>query len=112
MSRIQTLRLASLKAAYAEGATPVSPAATEAARAAAAAAACAAARCTDDAAADAAFAARSAVAALRCAQRPIKPFWQATRRDYQKLLHASLGAAGTIGLPIPPNFLGDLEPVT
>jgi serine/threonine-protein kinase len=108
LSRIRTLRLASLKAAYADESTPASPEATEAARAAAAAASCAAARCIDDAAADAAFAARSAIAALRGANRSIQPFWRAARRDYQRLRQAGLGEAGTIGQPIPPSLLDEV----
>jgi serine/threonine protein kinase len=99
--RVRSLRAASLTAAYPGENTQGSQAAAEAARAAAAAAACAAARCIADAAADAAFAARSAVAALVLAKKPVKPFWQAAKSDYWKLLKVTAGQEGTIGQPIP-----------
>lgn len=104
LSRVQSLRTASLRAAYAEtgpAESSQSRAAAESAKAAAAAAACAAARCIDDAAADAAFAARSAMAALDNSGESLKLFWSEARTDYQKLLKAGLGAEGSIGRPIP-----------
>jgi hypothetical protein len=104
LTRVRSLRVASLKAAYTEDTPVPTEGIAEAARAAAAAASAAAARCIDDAAADAAFAARNAVAALRGAGNPIKPFWEASRKDYQKLLQASKGQEGTVGKPIPPDF--------
>lgn len=102
--RIRSLRAASLKVACSQIQLGDPPSAAEAAKAAAAAAACAAAVCVDDAAADAAFAARSAIASLRLANRSLKPFWEATRLDYQKLLKAKLGQEGTIGRPIPKDL--------
>jgi len=105
--RVRSLRAASLAAAYPGETAQGSQAATEAARAAAAAASCAAARCIADAAADAAFAARSAVAALTLARRPVKPFWQAARNDYWRLLRVTAGQEGTIGRPIPPEVFVD-----
>lgn len=108
LSRIQTLRTASLMAAYADPAAsgpPGSRAAAEAAKAAAAAAACAAARCIEDAAADAAFAARSAMTALADAGESTRLFWIDARSDFQKLLKAGLGPEGAIGRPIPPGLL-------
>ncbi len=108
LSRIRSLRVASLKAAYADETPVVATAgAAEAARAAAAASSAAAARCIDDAAADAAFAARNAVAALRVAGRSVKTFWAATRKDYQKLLSVTSGQEGTIGQPLPPGLLDE-----
>ncbi len=108
LSRIRSLRVASLKAAYADETPVVATAgAAEAARAAAAASSAAAARCIDDAAADAAFAARNAVAALRVAGRSVKTFWAATRKDYQKLLSATAGQEGTVGQPLPPGLLDE-----
>jgi hypothetical protein len=104
LSRIRALRVASLKAAYTEESTRATGASIEAARAAAAAASSAAALCIADTAADAAFAARCAIAALTRAERPIKPFWDAARRDYHKLLDAQLGREGTIGQPVPPGL--------
>ena len=107
LSRIKGLRAASLNAAYTdepEAMAPESRAIAEAARSAAAAAACAAARCVEDAAADAAFTARSAIAALTADGQPAKPFWEAARTDYQKLRNAQLGHEGTIGKPIPPGL--------
>ena len=107
LSRVRALRVASLKAAYAEENVRETGASMEAARAAAAAASSAAAMCIADTAADAAFAARCAVAALTRADRPIKSFWDAARRDYHKLLDAQLGREGTIGQPIPPSLFRD-----
>ena len=107
LSRIRNLRVASLKAAYSGTDRGSSRAGAEAARAAAAAAACAAARCIDDAAADAAFAARSAVAALAHAGKPIREFWESSRRDYKRLRAATLGQEGTIGRPISSDLFGD-----
>jgi serine/threonine protein kinase len=107
LSKIQSLRTASLKAAYADldaQQLSVSQAAAEAAKSAAAAAACAAARCIEDAAADAAFAARSALSALEDAEKPVKPFWTEARADYDRLLKANLGTEGSIGQPIPSTF--------
>ena len=104
LSRIQSLRTASLMAAYADQEAkgpPGAHAATEAAKAAAAAAACAAARCIEDAAADAAFAARSAMAALADAGESTRLFWSDARTDFQTLLKAGLGPQGSIGQPIP-----------
>lgn len=108
LSRIQSLRTASLMAAYADresSGPPGSRAATEAAKAAAAAAACAAARCIEDAAADAAFAARSAMAALADAGESTRLFWADARNDFQTLLKAGLGPEGSIGRAIPPDLL-------
>jgi len=107
LSRIRALRTASLKAAYTDDNTMVAKAAIEAARAAAAAAASAGGLCINDTAADAAFAARSAIAALQLANKPIKPFWDAARSDYQRLIDANLGKEGTIGQAIPPSLFGD-----
>jgi len=107
LSRIRTLRTASLKAAYSHENTSEAVPMAEAARAAAAAAASAAALCIDDAAADAAFAARSAIAALRLANQPVKPWWDAARADYRKLVNARLGLEGTIGKPIPPTLFDE-----
>ncbi|MBP7935968.1 MAG: serine/threonine protein kinase [Phycisphaerae bacterium] len=104
LSRIRALRAASLQAACAQEKTSDSRAAMEAARAAAAAAASAASVCVDDAAADAAFAARSATAALRLAGEPVRPFWDAARSDYHRLVNAKLGQEGTVGRPIPQNL--------
>jgi serine/threonine protein kinase len=100
LSRIQGLRVASLKTAYPDQEERIAPCATQAARAAAAAASCAAARCIEDAAADAAFAARNAVKALYLADGDITHFWQAARADYKKLRAATRGQEGTIGKPI------------
>ncbi len=107
LSRIRTLRTASLKAAYSHEDTDAAAPMVEAARAAAAAAASAAALCIDDSAADAAFAARSAIAALRLANHPIKPWWDAARADYRKLVNARLGQEGTVGRPIPPSLFAE-----
>lgn len=101
LSRISTLRLASIQAASPNAGNP---AAADAAKAAAAAAASATARCIDDAAADAAFAARSAVSAIKLSGKSVKEFWNAARQDYLKLLGAGFGEAGTIGRAIPSNF--------
>jgi hypothetical protein len=107
LSRVRALRVASLKAAYTDENERVTGPAIEAARAAAAAASCAAALCIGDTAADAAFAARSAIAALDRAQRPVKTFWEAARRDYHTLLNPQLGREGTIGQPVPANLFKD-----
>ncbi len=107
MRRIQTLRGESLDAAYAAADGLASPAAVEAAKAAAAAASCAAARCIEDAAADAAFAARRAVSALHLAGRSVRAFWAAARKDYRRLREFSAGQTGTVGTPIPPDLLDD-----
>ncbi len=104
LSRIHALRLASLKAAYAEGDAHNSQIEIEAARAAAAAASAAAAVCCTDCAADAAYAARSAISALHLAGEPIREFWDRARADYRLLTKADLGAEGTVGRPIPPNL--------
>ncbi|HSW46267.1 MAG TPA: serine/threonine-protein kinase [Phycisphaerae bacterium] len=104
LSRVRSLRVASLKAAYTDEDVRLAGPAFETARAAAAAASSAAAMCIADTAADAAFAARSAVAALTRAQKPIKSFWEAARQDYHTLIHANLGRQGTIGQPIPPGL--------
>ena len=64
-------------------------------------------RCVDDAVADAAFAARSAVAALAHAGKPIKEFWESSRREYKRLRAATLGQEGTIGRPISPDLFED-----
>ncbi|MGB4257331.1 MAG: hypothetical protein WBL15_06500, partial [Phycisphaerae bacterium] len=69
------------------------------------AAACAAARCIEDAAADAAFAARSAMAALADAGESTRLFWADARNDFQTLLKAGLGPEGSIGRAIPPDLL-------
>jgi len=107
LSRIRALRAASLKAAYAQETTDIPQAAIEAGRAAAAAAASGAAFCVADTAADAAFAARSAIAALKLSHRPVKTFWNAARDDYHKLINAKLGREGTVGRPIPPALFDD-----
>ncbi len=104
LTRVRNLRVASLKAAYTDENVHMTGVAIEAAKAAAAAASSAAALCISDTAADAAFAARSAVTALARAHRPIKPFWDAARKDYQKLVQAQLGHEGTIGRPVPPDL--------
>ncbi|MBN1489835.1 MAG: serine/threonine protein kinase [Phycisphaerae bacterium] len=109
LDRIRSLRAASLRAAYTGEHSPVSPAAVEAARAAAAAAACAAARCIDDASADAAFAARSAVAALTLADQGVKTFWKTAKQDYQMLLKATAGQEGTVGRPLSESLLKSFE---
>ncbi len=101
---MRALRVASLKAAYTDENVRMTGAAIEAAKAAAAAASSAAAMCISDTAADAAFAARSAVTALVRAHRPVKPFWETARKDYHKLVNAQLGREGTIGQPIPPSL--------
>jgi len=103
LSRIHAIRAASLRAAYADD-TRATASASESAKSAAAASACATARCIDDAAADAAFAARSAITALKSANEPIEHFWEQARRDYQVLRQACQGQEGTIGKPLP----GDL----
>jgi len=102
LSRIHALRLAALKAAYAEENPQHSRAEIEAARAAAAAASAAAARCIADCAADAAYTARSAIAALHLAGESVQTFWNAVRNDYRTLVSANLGEEGTVGRPIPP----------
>jgi hypothetical protein len=107
LSRIRNLRVASLRAAYVEGADRSSVAAIEATRAAAAAAASAAGLCVADTAADAAFAARSAIAALKLAGQPIRPFWEAALSDYHKLVNAGLGHEGTLGEPVPKNLFNE-----
>ncbi len=104
LSRIRALRAASLSAAYTDEGATASKSEAEAARSAAAAAACAAARCVEDAAADAAFAARSAITALESASQPAKRFWEVARNDYHRLRDAQLGQEGTVGRPIPPSF--------
>ncbi len=104
LQRVQQLRAASLKAAYTEQAEGETEAASKAALAAAATSACAAARSVEDAAADAAFVAESAVAALRAHQKSARPFWKAARRDYAALLKAHFGKEGTIGDPVPDSF--------
>lgn len=104
LTRVRALRVASLKAAYTDENVRMTGAAIEAAKAAAAAASSAAAMCISDTAADAAFAARSAVTALVRAHRPVKPFWETARKDYHKLVNAQLGREGTVGQPIPPSL--------
>ncbi|MEP0844864.1 MAG: hypothetical protein HRF43_19355, partial [Phycisphaerae bacterium] len=49
----------------------------------------------------AAFAARSAMAALENSGESLKLFWSEARADYQKLLKAGLGPEGSIGRPVP-----------
>lgn len=110
LSRIRALRLASLETACAIEAGENIGVAAEVARAAAAAASCAAARCSRDAAADAAFAARCALTAVRLAGKSVKEFWTAARRDYLKLLAAHLGEAGTVGQPVPASLFQDTPP--
>ncbi len=104
LSRIRNLRAASLKAAYVQDGILARGAAIEATKAAAAAAASAAGLCVADTAADAAFAARSAITALKIANEPIKPFWEAALSDYHKLVNARLGHEGTLGKPVPDNL--------
>ncbi len=107
LSRVRSLRAASLTVAVPDERTAGSRAAVEAARSAAAAAACAAARCIADAAADAAYAARCAVAALTLAGEPAKPLWLSAKADYWRLLRATAGQEGTVGMPIQPElFVG------
>lgn len=107
MRRIRTLRGESLNAAYAAADGLTCPPAVEAAKAAAAAASCAAARCIEDAAADAAFAARRAVSALHLAGRSVQDFWAASRKDYRRLRAFTAGQTGTVGTPIPADLLDD-----
>ncbi len=109
LSKIRALRAASLRAAYAEMRTQETGAAAEAAKAAAAAAACAAARCIDDAAADATFAARSALAALGDQPETVKRFWREARADFKFLRELCEGQEGTVGKPIPRNSLDQLD---
>ncbi len=104
LARVKRFRNASFKAAYADGDAPSGGAAAQAALAAAAASACAAARCAADAAADGAFVARSAAAALTLVNTSLTGFWNATQRDYQRLLTAHLGAEGTVGAHLPGDF--------
>ena len=104
LQRVQQLRAASLKAAYTEQGEGETEAASRAALAAAATSACAAAKSVNDAAADAAFVAECAVTALRVAKKSARPFWKAARRDYEALLDAQFGRAGTIGDPVPESF--------
>lgn len=73
-----------------------------AAEAAAAAAHSVTARCIPDAAGDAAYAARSAVAALGLAGQSARSFWQKARADYWRLQKATAGQEGTTGQPIAP----------
>lgn len=108
LSKIRSLRVTSLKAAYVEDGSQASEVAVEATRAAAAAAASAAAMCAADTAADAAFAARSAIAALKLARQPVRPFWEAALNDYHKLVNARLGREGTLGRPVPPGLFEDV----
>jgi serine/threonine-protein kinase len=109
LAKIRALRAASLRAAYAEVMTSESGAAAEAAKAAAAAAACAAARCIDDAAADAVFAARSALAALGEQSTRIQRFWEEARADFKQLRKLCEGQEGTVGKPIPKGYLEGLK---
>jgi hypothetical protein len=105
LSKFRQLRAASLSAAYAEEDAKLSPPAKEAGLAAAAAAACATARCIDDAAADAAYAARRAVGAFVAAGKAVPDLWQAARWDFQVLASAGLGQPGTVGRAVPPGLL-------
>lgn len=109
LAKIRALRAASLRAAYAEVVTRESGAAAEAAKAAAAAAACAAARCIDDAAADAVFAARSALAALGEESERVQRFWEEARADFKQLRKLCEGQEGTVGKPIPKGYLEGLK---
>jgi len=102
LSRMQQLRAASLAAAYADA--DVGNAAVAAARAAAATSACAAARCVADAAADAVFALESALIAARQGEASVTTCWHDAQKDFRRLYRARLGAPGTIGLPVPPDF--------
>ena len=104
LQRVQQLRTASLTAAYTDSAAGEAEPATKAALAAAAASSSAAAKSVDDAAADAAFVAESAVAALRADDKSARPFWKSARRDYEALLNAGFGRAGTIGNAVPESF--------
>ncbi|MCK4660877.1 MAG: serine/threonine protein kinase [Phycisphaerae bacterium] len=107
LQRVRQLRAASLKAAYTEQDESKGEAASMAACAAAATSACAAAKSVNDAAADAAFVAECAVAALCAAGKSARPFWKSARRDYKRLLDGKFGQEGTIGDPVPESFWRD-----
>ncbi len=97
--RMQKLRAASLAAAYPDADS--GDAAVAAARSAAAASASASARCATDAAADAVFALENALLAWRAGGRSASALWRQAQKDFRALRAAKLGAAGTIGLPVP-----------
>ena len=102
LAHMQSLRAASLAAADADG--DATEAAVAAARAAAATSSTAAARCAADAAADAVFALQNALIACRKGRMSVTTFWRHAQKDFRKLRKANLGAPGTIGLSVPPEF--------
>jgi hypothetical protein len=102
LAHMQSLRAASLAAADADG--DASEAAVAAARAAAATSSTAAARCASDAAADAVFALQNALIACRKGKMSVSSFWRDAQKDFRKLRKANLGAPGTIGQSVPPEF--------
>ncbi len=102
LAHMQSLRAASLAAADADG--DAGEASLAAARAAAATSSTAAARCAADAAADAVFAVQNALIACSKSKMSVSSMWREVQKDYRKLRQAALGAPGTIGLSVPPDF--------